>query len=405
MDIAVLAGGRSPEYDVSLRSAAQVLRHLDRSRWRVWPVHLDRDGGWWPRREPLAEGADWDPNDGTCDGPLRPGRALDNLLERAAIGAVFPVLHGPFGEDGSVQGMLALHDLPCVGPDHAASAVALDKLRARAALAAVDVPMPRAYVSHMALADCNPRIEFAALEATIGSPAFVKADKSGSTVGVREIATAAELGAFCEEFRATFRRWYAEEHLIGEEITVGVLGNTGGELEVLPAIGIYPRDADYFTHEAKYTPGATDEVIPPRGLSHLQLAEVGELAKRCHQALVCDGMSRTDMIVTEDGPKVLEVNTIPGLTAESLLPQAAGAAGYSFRQLLNRLLDLALEHDGVAAKPAAGFAGAAAPAAMTGVAGRSDLESTGEADAPAVRRSNSATAPGADLDADSAVGS
>ncbi len=353
MDIAVLAGGRSPEHDVSLRSAAQVLQHLDRARWRVWPVYLDRDGGWWPRREPLGADVVWRPADGSCDGPMRPGAALDHLLERAALRAVFPVLHGPFGEDGTIQGMLALHDLPCVGSGAAASAVAMDKLRTRAALAQADVPMPRAYESRRPLAAANAKLEFAALSAAVGAPAFVKADLSGSTVGVRRVGSAVELAKFCEEFSATFRRWHAEEELVGEEITVAVLGNTGDDLEALPAIGIYPRNADYFTHEAKYTPGATEEVIPPRGLSNLQLEEVAELGKRCHIALVCDGMSRTDMIVTEAGPRVLEVNTIPGMTAESLLPQAARAAGYSFTQLLDRLLDLAIDRAGPRARPPA----------------------------------------------------
>lgn len=343
MDIAILAGGRSPEHDVSLASAAQVLLHLDRERWRVWPVFLDRDGSWWPRREPLRAGEPWQHRDAAASlGPLRPGPALDHLLDHAGIECVFPVLHGPFGEDGKVQGLLALYDLPCVGSDASASAVAMDKLRTREALRAAGVPMPRAYVPRAALAEACAATEFAAMAAAIGTPAFVKADASGSTVGVQRITEVTELAAFFDEFRGTFRRWFAEEQVTGEEITVAVLGNSGDELQALPPIGIYPKSAAFFTHAAKYTPGATDEVIPPRGLSLAQIDEVGELAKRCHAALVCDGMSRTDMIVTADGPRVLEVNTIPGLTRTSLLPQAAAAAGLSFPQLLDRLLELAL---------------------------------------------------------------
>ena len=344
MDIAVFAGGRSPEHDISLASAQQVLAHLDRDRWRAWPVFLDRQGGFWPAREPLAAGATWQPRAGI--GPLRPGAALDHLLDHAGIQVVLPVLHGPYGEDGTVQGMLELYDLPCVGSGTAASAVAMDKLRAREALAAAGVPLPRAYVPTEPLANAVAAREFAALDAAIGTPAFVKGDASGSTVGVARITAETELDAFFAEFGATFRRWYAEEEVVGEEITVAVLGNSGSELQSLPAIGIYPRNAAFFTHAAKYTPGATDEVIPPRGLSALQRAEVTALAERCHRALVCDGMSRTDMIVTADGPRVLEVNTVPGLTATSLLPQAAAAAGLSFAQLLDRLLELALERAG-----------------------------------------------------------
>jgi D-alanine-D-alanine ligase len=219
----------------------------------------------------------------------------------------------------------------------------MDKLRTREALQAARIPMPRAYVPERMLADGDAALEFAALAAAVGTPAFVKADASGSTVGVRRIESADQLAGFFAAFAGTFRRWFAEQAVHGEEITVGVLGNSGDELVALPAIGIYPKHAGFFTHEAKYTPGATEEVIPPRGLSRLQRCDCEQLALRCHRALVCDGMSRTDMIVTADGPRVLEVNTIPGLTGTSLLPQAAAAAGLSFGQLLDRLLELALQ--------------------------------------------------------------
>ncbi len=341
MDMVVLAGGRSPEHDVSLASAAQVLAHLDRDRWQVWAVYLDRQGGWWPDQAPLPRGATWHPGDAArARGPLRPGAALDWLLDRG-VRVAFPVLHGPFGEDGTVQGMLELHDLPCVGSGCAASAVAMDKLRTRAALEVAGVPLPRAYVPTTPLARADALLEFARLQAAVGTPAFVKVDASGSTKGVARITSEAELAAFFAEFRGRFRRWFAEQEVRGEEITVPVLGNTGDALEVLPPIGIYPR-ASYFTYEAKYTAGATDEVIPPRGLDSARIAQVRELASRCHEVLVCDGMSRTDMIVTAAGPVVLEVNTIPGLTKTSLLPQAAQHVGMTFAALLDRLLDYAL---------------------------------------------------------------
>ena len=343
MHVAVLAGGRSPEHDISLASAEQVLSHLDRTRWTAWPVHLDRDGRWWPRRQPLPAGVAWQPTDHTdTAGPLRPGAALDWLLDAAGVEVVLPVLHGPFGEDGTVQGMLELYDVPFVGSGCAASAVAMDKLRTRHALQQAGVPLPEAYEPRVGLEAADPALEFARLCDAVGTPAFVKVDASGSTVGVQRITTEAELSRFLGEFRGRFRRWYAERQLLGEEITVAVLGNTGDELQVLPPIGIYPRCDTWFTHEAKYRPGATEEVIPPRGLSPARLDEVQALARRCHEVLVCDGMSRTDLIVTADGPFVLETNTIPGLTRTSLLPQAAAAAGLPFPALLDRLLELAL---------------------------------------------------------------
>jgi len=348
MDVAVLAGGRSPEHDVSLASMAQVLSHLDRARWRVWPVFLDRSGRWWPSQEPLAAGANW-PGPRTTNGQgLRPGAALDWLLEHAHVRLVFPVLHGPHGEDGTVQGMCELHDLPCVGSGCAASAVAMDKLRTRQVLQSAGVALPEAYLPERPLAFADAATEFKHLQASVGTPAFVKVDASGSTVGVERITSEADLARFFATFRGRFRRWFAECEVRGEEITVAVLGNTGSQLQALPPIGIYPRCDDWFTHEAKYTKGACDEVIPPRGWTPAQIEQCQALAIRCHEALVCDGMSRTDMIVTRHGPCVLETNTIPGLTSTSLLPQAAAAAGMPFPALLDRLLDLALERAGVA---------------------------------------------------------
>jgi D-alanine-D-alanine ligase len=367
MDIAVLAGGRSPEHEISLASAAQVLLHLDRQRWRVWPVYLDREGSWWPSRRPLAMGETWVPRD-AADGPLRPGAALDRLLDHARVQVVLPVLHGPFGEDGTVQGMLELYDLPCVGSGCAASAVAMDKLRTRQVLRSAGVPLARAYEPRLPLSRAEAGAEFKALVAAVGLPAFVKVDASGSTVGVQRVSTEKELAAFFAAFRGQFRRWFAEQELRGEEITVAVLGNTGEELQALPPVGIYPRNDAWFTHEAKYRPGATEEVVPPRGLSQTQIDLVQRLAITCHEALVCDGMSRTDMIVTSTGPFVLETNTIPGLTKTSLLPQAAAAIGLSFSGLLDRLIGYALARRGalqtVAAKRSSpGVAGSAAASA------------------------------------------
>jgi D-alanine-D-alanine ligase len=342
MDVAVLVGGRSPEHDVSLASAAQVLRHLDRRRFRVWPVYLDRHGGWWPDREPLPRGADWQPMANAPAVVARPGAALDWLLDEARVQVVFPVLHGPHGEDGTLQGMLELYGVPFVGSGCAASAVAMDKLRTRQAYVAGQIPVPPIYQPSVAIGDADAATELAAIEHHVGLPAFVKVDASGSTVGVQRITGSAELAEFFVSFRTGFRRWFAEGSVRGEEITVAVLGNCGGRLEALPPVGIYPRSDDWFTHDAKYRAGACDEVVPPRGLSAAAIDEVQALAVRCHELLVCDGMSRTDMIVSADGPIVLETNTIPGLTGLSLLPQAAKAAGLPFPQLLERLLDLAL---------------------------------------------------------------
>jgi len=350
MDVAVLIGGRSPEHDISVASALQVLEHLDRSRWTPWPVLLDREGYWRCARRPLADGQGWDPDGMMAAGlAMRPGAAMDWLLDEACVDLFFPVLHGPYGEDGTVQGMLELYDVPFVGSGCAASAVAMDKLRTRQTLAAGGVALAPAYVPHDPTS-MDAHAEYRSMSSAVGVPAFAKVDVSGSTVGVRRVSNEADLRAFLEVYAGKCRRWFAEGAVSGEEITVPVLGNTGDHVEALPAVGIYPVDDDWFTHDAKYRPGATEELVPPRGLAADQLEEAQRLAVRCHELLVCEGMSRTDMIYTDAGPVVLETNTIPGLTSNSLLPLSAAAAGISFPALLDRLLDLAVRRGQAPAK-------------------------------------------------------
>lgn len=346
MNIAVLAGGRSAEHEISQLSGYQVLQNLCGREWRVWPVFIDRDGQWSVPDRPFSIGED-NPFDGSGACPLRPGAALVQLLDRCSVSLVFPVLHGRHGEDGTVQGMLELHDVAFVGSDTAASAVAMDKLRTRECLRSHGLPMPKAYLPDTCLAAADAATEAQKIEAEIGFPCIAKVDHSGSTIGVEEIAGYADLDAFLQKHRHAGRRFMAEAVVHGEEITVPVLGNTGSTLQALPPIGIYPRHGEFFTYEAKYHTGMCEEIVPPRGLDHQQIREVMDLGRRCHAALQCDGLSRTDMIITQQGPTILEVNTLPGMTKMSLLPKSAAVHGLQFPALLDHLLDLAMQRWGV----------------------------------------------------------
>lgn len=337
LDVAVLGGGRSAEHDVSLRSCAAVLRALDRTRWRPWPVFLGRDGAWHVAPAPLAAAAPPPALSVSLGAPRRPGAALAGLLD-AGVRVVFPALHGRAGEDGTLQGMLELHEVAFVGSGTAASAVGMDKLRTRECLTAHGVRMAASVHGPLDGADAERELE--RIEAAIGLPCFLKTDLSGSSFGVVRCEDAVAVRRFFASERG--RRYVAERPLHGEEISVPVLGNSGEPLHPLPPVGIYPRVASWFTPDAKYQDGGAQEVIPPRGLDSHGVAEVQALAVRCHEALGCDGVSRTDIIVTVDGPRVLEINTLPGLTEASLLPKCAAAAGISFGDLLDRLLDAAL---------------------------------------------------------------
>jgi len=347
INVAVLAGGTSPEHDVSIRSGTQVLNALDRTKWRVWPVFLDAQGWWWPADEPLGgEDLTAFPDPGALK--LRPGAAVDYLIEKVDVDIVFPALHGKHGEDGTVQGMLELHEVAFVGSGTRASALAMDKIHARQVLQANNVVVAPAYVASTPLDRADGAVEARNIAEAVGFPCFLKVDRSGSSLGVVRASGPEDVWRFLDECRPMGRRFIAERLVSGDEITVPVLGNSGDELQALPPVGIYPSGgADYFTYEAKYQPQKCEEIVPPRGMGSEDIGQVQELAMRCHRSLQCDGLSRTDMIMGDDGPVVLEVNTIPGLTPESLLPKSALAAGIDFPVLIDRLLSYGLERVGV----------------------------------------------------------
>jgi D-alanine-D-alanine ligase len=344
IDVTVLAGCISPEHDISLQSGGQVLANLDRTRYRLWPVHLQRDGMWAVPEVSVADASheigDTFPTRGLH--PMLPGQALGYLFEKGATDVVFPLLHGPFGEDGTVQGMLDLHGVRYVGSGCAASATAMDKVRTRECLTAVGVPMSDAYLG-MPVHSAEPAVEAACIADNIGFPCFLKTDQSGSSLGVALAKSEEDVVSFLREAKSLGRRFLAEELVQGEEISVPVIGNSGYGVEALPPIGIYPIEGEFFDYAGKYDPAKCEEIVPPRGLDAEAIERVQALAITCHEALQCDGLSRTDMIVTNDGPVVLEVNTMPGFTAASLFPKSAAAHGISYSELLDRLIDLSLK--------------------------------------------------------------
>ena len=247
---------------------------------------------------------------------------------------VFIALHGPGGEDGTVQGMLEVLGIPYTGSGVLASALAMDKAMAKRVLSSVGVRMPQ---------DVTVRRgdgEAAARASRLALPVIVKPNRQGSTIGMGIVRDPSELDA---ALAAAFRHddtALVEQFITGTEITVPVLGND--LLEVLPIVEIVPAGG-FYDYQAKYTPGATDEIVPAR-IPAAVADEARNIALLCHRTLGCRGMSRADMIVTDAGEVyTLEVNTIPGMTPTSLLPRSAQAADIPFPRLLDRLIDLALE--------------------------------------------------------------
>jgi D-alanine-D-alanine ligase len=303
--VALLAGGKSGEREVSLAGAREVAKALDPQKYEV-------------RR--------YDP---ATDLPKLAAEAGD-------IDVAFILLHGPFGEDGTVQGFLDLLGIPYQGSGVLGSAMAMDKNIAKILYRNAGLP-----VAAWAMARPADAKDPSRLLAAVQLPVVVKPVRQGSSLGMSVVDQAADLPAALAKAFAFDPEVMVEQFLAGREITGGVLGNA--ELTALPLVEIIPGERfRFFDYEAKYQPGASREVCPAE-LDEELTARARQYALTAHRALNLRGYSRTDMIVSGRDIHVLETNTIPGMTPTSLLPQAAKAAGLSFGALLDRLLELAME--------------------------------------------------------------
>jgi D-alanine-D-alanine ligase len=303
--IALLAGGRSEERAISLESGEQVFRALDGSRYDV------------SRYDPATD--------------------LSLLASNAAqIDVALIILHGRMGEDGTIQGMLDSLGIPYQGSGVLGSAIAMNKILSKQLYVQAGLPTSPAIV-----ADRSNQPEISTVIDRLGMPVVVKPEHEGSSIGLTIARQAKDLSRAFEKAWQFDKRCLVEKYISGIEITAGVLGND--DLLALPLIEICPDQRyEYFDYEAKYTPGATKEICPAR-ISPELTEKAQEYARRAHNALYCRDYSRTDMILSGNDFYLLETNTIPGMTATSLFPQAAAKAGIGFPQLLDSLIELALE--------------------------------------------------------------
>jgi len=306
IQLALIAGGKSGEREVSLAGAKGVLATLDREKYDVYQFD--------------------------------PATDLAQLAQDAGkLDVAFILLHGPFGEDGSMQGFLDLLGLPYQGAGVLGSALAMDKNLAKVLFRLAGLP-----VADWLMVKSGDTVLPESLSAKLGFPLVVKPVAQGSSLGMSIVHDNRELAAGLEKAFSFDDAVMVEQYLNGREITVGVLGND--DLTPLPLVEIIPGKAPpFFAYTAKYTAGATVEICPadfPEDITRL----AQDYWVRAHKALQLRGYCRTDMIVAEDGSiRVIETNTIPGMTPTSLLPQAAKEYGLPFSQLLDRLIELALE--------------------------------------------------------------
>jgi D-alanine-D-alanine ligase len=312
MKVAVLKGGRSLERGVSLRSGARVEDALERLGHEVLPIDVGPD--------------------------------LVKRLGAERPDVAFVAMHGVGGEDGTVQELLEILGIPFTGPGAAACARCMDKVQAKDAIELAgreghdDLKTPHWFAfNQTAFREFGAADALGRLEETLGFPLVVKPSRGGSSLGVKFARSSAEVppalvSAFSYDDRVVLERFVG-----GRELAVSVLGN-----EPLPVVEVIPQAGDSYDFEARYEIGRTAFVCPAE-LTAEQAAAVTDAALGAYRALGCSGFSRVDLILSDEGPQVLEVNAIPGLTDTSLLPQAAEAAGLSFEQLVERILDLALK--------------------------------------------------------------
>ncbi len=326
--VAVLAGGRSSEHEISLASAASIAAALDPERYDVHTIEIGRDGRWeLPRpadtRELAAGPA------GTLPVPTDGSPAA-----LAAFDVVFVALHGPFGEDGTVQGLLELANVPYVGPGVLASALCMDKDVFKQVMQAQGIPVARHVALRLGDAIANP----------FGYPVFVKPARLGSSVGISKVGAEDELEAAVSLAWRHDEKVLVEEFVPGMEIEVAVLGNLPDPQASLPG-QVVSHFADWYDYSSKYDEGGSELVIPPPGLSEAQLERARHVAVQAFVATDCEGMARADFFVREsDGEIVMnELNTIPGFTATSFYTRLFEASGIGYAELLGRLVTLARE--------------------------------------------------------------
>lgn len=324
--IAVFMGGVSFEHEVSLKSGEGVMAALDRERYTGVPVVIGKDGQWSVDGAPPC--AAWQ------------GIAAMHAL---SVDCVFIALHGAYGEDGRMQGLLDILGLPYTGSGCAASALAMDKIRCKAVVSAQGIRV----ANHIALDrdtwDADPDAIVDAVRRDLGFPCVVKAACGGSSLGT---SAPADDKAFWTAMSETLKHDNAvlvERFVKGREVTCAVLDTDPyGMIRALPVTEIIPNvKGDFWTYEDKYTPGATLEVTPAE-LPPALTSQVMDMAAHVHEIVGCRGWSRSDFMIDEQGPVWLEVNTVPGLTPTSLYPQAAAAAGISYTDMITQFIERAL---------------------------------------------------------------
>ena len=350
LNICVLFGGISPEHAVSLHSAESVLNNLDAEKYQIFPVGITRQGQWMlfgSNNYSLLPGGEWEDYPDNCRAMISPVRGEGLVImestgvRKEKIDVVFPVLHGENGEDGAMQGLMQLAGIPCVGPDVSASAVSMDKTLTKLVVDQAGLPQAAwMLVRRNELAHHTEQI-LNQLEMKFDYPMFVKPAGTGSSVGVSK-ATDRESLLNALSFAAKYdTKILVEEFIHGREVEVAVMGNDSPMASIC---GEIDSGAEFYDYDAKYITDTSVAYIPAR-IDEDVAEVVRDAAVKIYSAIGCQGLSRVDFFVTYEDNRVVfnEINTLPGFTSISMYPKLFDASGIPYGELLDQLLQLAME--------------------------------------------------------------
>lgn len=353
LSVCILFGGMSPEHEVSLRSAEAVLNNIDKEKYNIYPVGITKEGDWiyfGGKDYSMLPKGTWKNCPENCKAAISPVRGQGLLrfegdcVIRERIDVVFPVLHGENGEDGAMQGLLQMAGIPYVGPHVSASAVSMDKTLTKLVVDHAGVPQAAWHLVRRG--DLKNHVEntLDTLENRFRYPMFVKPAGTGSSVGVSKAADREQLKKALMAAAAFDDKILVEEFIHGREIEVAVMGN---ENPVASICGEIDSGADFYDYDAKYVTDTSTAYIPARIPENIGEI-VREAAIKVYSSIGCQGLSRVDFFVTYEENRVVfnEINTLPGFTSISMYPKLFAASGIPYTQLIDNLLELAVEAQG-----------------------------------------------------------
>ena len=350
LSVCILFGGMSPEHEVSLRSAEAVLNNIDHEKYNIYPVGIAKDGDWiiygGNDYSELPAGT-WMNNPANRRGTISPirGQGLfsfeGDCVVRECIDVVFPVMHGENCEDGAIQGLLQLAGIPYVGPHVAASAVSMDKTLTKLVIDHAGVPQAAWHLVRRVDLAHHLESTIATLEEKFEYPMFVKPAGTGSSVGVSKAADRDALVKALHDAAKFDDKVLVEEFIDGREIEVAVMGNDN---PVASECGEIDSGAEFYDYDAKYITDTSTAYIPAR-IPEDVAEQVREQAVKVYSAIGCQGLSRVDFFVCHKDNRIVfnEINTLPGFTSISMFPKLFGASGIPYSELIDQLLELAVE--------------------------------------------------------------